>query len=565
MPVRVQTSTRHNLPCLFRLTAENTAELKQRLFARPDRRDSMTDGASVLEYWSYGDCTLAVETPLPFARLLLGGQCPSLMFLGRWQCSQRLFPSWPPAHYFQWSLGHMLQPPPSWPLLLGTETFTRLGQIADRLRKIAPLLADSADENNNSLLSLLERDVATLDALGLSMTCPELLSSGGLAGGTRRYHITGIRLIHAACFAMTLRSKSNIVPAMREALQLALPPLVKEGVLHLLDGDKLQVPKKSMMYHYLFTFDAALARSTWDRFKNRELVFLWADSSPHGGRNWLHTLLHVIPFGEAARCARAVDLLARGHEVNDVEEGSEAKDDTLESLTLMLCKTIVCHHPIPTALASRAEGLFHKMAALLHSLRMGVPDAGVGALRALLENVVSITTDLGTEAKLSDASEFRTEDWVSDSLAAPHSLEPDGGVCMSVVERPVPSSEPGYVFPNCIGWPGLLHIVDGMTHAVHEKAMKNFGWFEKGLTAICALLCRKHRRERFVERCLRSDAVGVHFVKQFRKQFAGVASWRVWGSLQAVLSWLLPLRRPLCRFWSAAKYYRGSEFGDQKS
>ena len=51
--------------------------------------------------------------------------------------------------------------------------------------------------------------------------------------------------------------------------------------------------------------------------------------------------------------------------------------------------------------------------------------------------------------------------------------------------------------------------------------------------------------------------LGRALVFRFQKDFRKVASWRVWGSLIAVLKWLLPLRTLLCRYWKAERYKLG--------
>ena len=122
-----------------------------------------------------------------------------------------------------------------------------------------------------------------------------------------------------------------------------------------------------------------------------------------------------------------------------------------------------------------------------------------------------LCTDLGTESKLVDACENTVSDWLAASWVSASQVVADDGCC-SDDESPGDGGDPQrqrrYTFPSALMWPGLLHIIDGLTHNLHSKALANWEWFDSGLIALSSLLCHRGRRERFVETCVNIDATG---------------------------------------------------------
>jgi hypothetical protein len=145
------------------------------------------------------------------------------------------------------------------------------------------------------------------------------------------------------------------------------------------------------------------------------------------------------------------------------------------------------HFP-PVALGSGRASLVNKVAALIHAFWLL---SGWAMLQSLLSNVVSITTDLGTECKLAD---FECADirklqprWIVDAEMVDDTGE-------SVFTTP-------FLFKSALPIAGLLHIFSNAMNDVN-RALENWDTFYDSLKIIEALVSVPYRLERFVTLCL---------------------------------------------------------------
>ena len=122
-------------------------------------------------------------------------------------------------------------------------------------------------------------------------------------------------------------------------------------------------------------------------------------------------------------------------------------------------------------MGARAGDLHHKCAAILHTLNLEAH--GVEHLAAMLDHMVSVTTDMGVELGIGDCQaptlwrDFRARFGRADQLEA----DDGGGEATSEAA----AADPGraFIFGNAIPVLGVMHIMGNLTADVHS-AMS--GW-----------------------------------------------------------------------------------------
>ncbi|CAK0829728.1 unnamed protein product, partial [Prorocentrum cordatum] len=183
------------------------------------------------------------------------------------------------------------------------------------------------------------------------------------------------------------------------------------------------MPSQSTISRYFLTLDIALLKEDQRRFSSftdgsnpagAGVEYALADASPLLGVDWL--------LSETFRCAdptRAFDIckelqhhrqdavdLARGALIlEDIDEERltdiQAASRQYQSLTKELTNLWEHHQLTAVGLGSQATNVQDKMHAIMHSFRLSATD-WVSCQRRT-QRIVSFTTDMGTEAKLSSA------------------------------------------------------------------------------------------------------------------------------------------------------------------
>ena len=160
--------------------------------------------------------------------------------------------------------------------------------------------------------------------------------------------------------------------------------------------------------------DAGLMMAMRDVHKSRNdagvLRAFLSDSSPQGTQNW--QLSEYWETGYPLEVSDYVDEMADLMDIALLPEDEREEEfpgmsnekimDRHKHLT-QECHGLFSWHMLPpTALGFRSQGYFHKLNAVLHSLYN--ESHSFHDLRAFLRTVCSITTDLGVEKGLGDAS-----------------------------------------------------------------------------------------------------------------------------------------------------------------
>ena len=158
-----------------------------------------------------------------------------------------------------------------------------------------------------------------------------------------------------------------------------------------------------------------------------------------------------------------------------------------------------------TALGFRSQGYFHKLNAVLHSLYN--ESHYFHDLRAFLGTVCSITTDLGVEKGLGDASNMDLTILLQQFVDLQY-MDPDDDAELDEDTRP---AEQEFLFEECLSIPGICHLIHNCTK-YFTSALPNFkSFFFNAFKDAVNLLNRKEFRRLYVYTCL-PDAPGMFWI-----------------------------------------------------
>ena len=529
-------------------------------FCRPGAADQGQGalGNTWLQRWGLGHppTVPVVVLPLPMALAVVSGKWHSIMLQARTtRFKARLFPSWPGPAFFR-----RREPQDIEPYTVhadaGSTFGDKLRSVANHVRMWAPsvLTACLDDEERAGTHGMLESDIRFLEGAAAAVD-PAAARSQQLG----RREIESEALIECLRIAQFLTNAGMLDQVVRNSLRLTCPPFLAQALENRLNGTRT-VAKRTTIFRSRLAFDAALALTMRDVLKEPLLIYMWADSSPQGGHDWLLSHMHYVvgsSTAELLQLAAAVDALASRPTAWNAVDGVPVPDDILLEeragapmglgrLTWQIFCAFRHHCPLPGALGSRAGSLQHKCATLLHALRLECHDDD--HLESMLDRVISITTDMGTEIRLTEVvgagfwSQF--ESHLQRTPMVADDGNPEAGEDQDMHSRP-------YVFSRALPIAGLLHILDNLTRDV-QKHMDGWPPFQNSLRAVCNLLCKPASLEVFMERCLRQAGL-KQYSHHFDKRFPPMIDWR-WSTLMTTLSWLLPLEKPLRQVWDPARY-----------
>ena len=373
-------------------------------------------------------------------------------------------------------------------------------------------------------------------------------------------------LLYALCASMFLRDRKNL----KEAFQLTVKSL--PTVLAGLDPSRpdLKPPDASMVSRAQVEVDSALCGYWKSEFKaNDYIVWLWADSSPQAGLDWLMSMFRLVKATELESCVQAAGLLRKSVEsfAEAVHEQDVAKMQQVveerHSAGNLLAKTMLTHRQIPMILGSGAVTLDQK---LLCMARKFYAEAQTHSLtRKVMAGVRAVCTDLGTEKgfteetkshKLSDILPQWMQDWQLESCEH-EGLDVDlvGGAGALSQE-----DDADFVFPNALASPGLLHIFSNMSKDLHQ-ALSGFEAWLPGMKAIATLFHDRSLRERFVATCVQGTPfAGMEALAKV--PISKPAMWR-WGTMEKVIPSILTKRQLLLQCWDQKRFENPHRLSEQ--
>ena len=291
------------------------------------------------------------------------------------------------------------------------------------------------------------------------------------------------------------------------------------------------------------------------------------------------------------------------------EEVRQARLETRKNAISILRRNLIVRVLPPSALGLRRTNLAHKAAALVHSIALET-NHSLESLEAELSNVVSFTTDLGTEAGIPDFRCMSALELMPSWMRQPYeTIEPDLAAettepadavpeaDIQVDEQAVADDPDSDIMPDCvedprmnsacpaaaiagaerhegqqaeqlgnsrqqpvpllkfaIPVPGMLHIFSNALHDV-MGALKCWLPYRGQLKQLSALLCNKSRLDLFAGTCLTriSDSLVAEARKLFDKCLPSLHEQR-WGSVTSFISGMLARLPMLLTFWNARAF-----------
>eukprot|EP00971_Amphidinium_carterae_P079120 1565409-Amphidinium_carterae.1 len=199
---------------------------------------------------------------------------------------------------------------------------------------------------------------------------------------------------------MRLRHYKDLGEVVKDGLLAVFPHVPRQVVMNHLGVD-VRLPSQ---------IDAALC-SYYQRFFSEEQysIYVWADSSPQAGHDWLLSMLLLIPKRQLANALAqwhvllaSVDQLGKSYDrVNAQEECVNILHERMVA-GRVLKECMLLHRQVPAALAHGASSLDHK--ARLLTRKFVVESLSPSHASNLMNNVVVLCTDMGTEGGLADVT-----------------------------------------------------------------------------------------------------------------------------------------------------------------
>ena len=237
-------------------------------------------------------------------------------------------------------------------------------------------------------------------------------------------------------------------------------------------AERSTVPGEGTVRRGEFGVDAAISYLRRKYYSSSVLRYVWSDSSPQCGYDWLWSQCTEIERSELVSTCRAgheltfrikehADKLQAEQVAHPTPNLSDTFHEPLDSWTPLctqLSRNLREYTYTPTALAAGFRGLVHKLAAFAHMLHIDVPS--YVPLREVTDSIVSHTSDLGIEASMPDfrlasgdlesllpdwntRGELKHEDWSANKAGT-------GGIVYRADATPLPFWTNGQAFDECL-------------------------------------------------------------------------------------------------------------------
>jgi hypothetical protein len=332
---------------------------------------------------------------------------------------------------------------------------------------------------------------------------------------------------------------------------------------------------KLSMKRLALSFDIAFMQFRQQLWCPDTLVYCWADASPQAGREWFLSQQtevdrkRVVETWKAAlflEKRRYATKLARNgcggfapteDNVSEEEEGPGhdetdlglSADQNIQAAELCILHSVRTHVNVPAALGLGRATLVDKAAALAHAWFLETPS--MAAMTTSTCNVVSFTTDMGTEMGLSALPMFGSH---ADAQLLPQwmrvtalDFEMDIGVGDGVDE----ASEKLFL-RRAIAVPGLLHIFHNMMQDV-DTSLSFWRHFWPQVKNIERLFTSRIKRERVIARCFKNVP---HYasLELLLQDWTGTIHEERWGDIVNFLFKARPVLLGLRAVWNEAAY-----------
>ncbi|CAE7825398.1 SHE10 [Symbiodinium sp. CCMP2456] len=374
-----------------------------------------------------------------------------------------------------------------------------------------------------------------------------------LATHSRQKTFSHDTVVAALCSSMRLKNKKELAPMLREALNHMFPGLSADM--------NIRVPSGSTLSRRQLLVDAAFS-CYWRNFFQEHTgpLYLWADSSPQGGVDWLLSIVSFAKQDSLADLVSAASFLQESTKHFEAACAIDDKDRMLEiarkrhECGVLVKSTLGLHRQIPMALGSAHTSLEHKVRCMCRKLY--AESQSISALRQLLSRVRSMTTDMGTEMSIPDYEAAGLESVLPAFMLEPELLSEEDPLLHASADAAASS---GHLLPEALLVPGILHVVNNMTKEI-DGTLSFWDGFLPGFRAIAKLLHRTDLRQRLIAAIRETPYAWLE--SSFEKGVAAPAEWR-WGTVTAIAPHILSLRSALRAIWHPSLFGHTQNEEDQ--
>ena len=210
-------------------------------------------------------------------------------------------------------------------------------------------------------------------------------------------------------------------------------------------------------------------------------IYLWADSSPQLGTDWLLSTALWIRDENLLECMDAVHILNESKSYFDHEQDDE--DVMMEwtklrnecGATLRDCMQL--HSQIPMGLGSGSSSLLMKLKCLAQ--KTFIECQSLVSMSSTFSRIKAFCVDMGTEVGMADVHGLEAADLLPRWMRSGASLFPDE----------VAPSGSQFVFPAALLSPGTCHIFNNLCADV-DQALTQWRWWMDGFKCISYLLAK---------------------------------------------------------------------------
>ena len=411
--------------------------------------------------------------------------------------------------------------------------------LAKSLRKWAPAILQSHLVESERLETkvFLEETVLKLENYSSSL-------GRAACQHARSNQISPDKIVKALCVCMNLKNRSQLGATLKAAIDAAFPGMKDELFVKMPSGSALS--RKQILV------DAAYCCYWRDLLTNHEgPLYLWADSSPQGGVDWLLSIVSYIKRTDLQDCAEAADYLCKS--VQDFGNACQCDDkDAMLDISqkrhdqgLLLKSKILHHRQVPMALGSGASSLEHKIKCMCRKLFS--ESQSFPSLTRILSCIRCICTDMGTEMGMPDYQGASLQDVLPSWMKEPELFSEDVPVAVQDASQRLDE----FIFPEALLSPGILHICHNMTKEIDASLKLWTNWLP-GFKALAHLLHHDHLRQRLVAFCVK----GTDFEwleEKFNKGVPKPIEWR-WGNVSAILPQIIDKKQALQAVWNPARF-----------
>jgi len=411
-----------------------------------------------------------------------------------------------------------------------------------------------------------------LEAAGSSNGLPKQMpcsveSRVGQGGAPFKYKVQA--LLKGLQLAQLLRNASSLPQALVSALEYTARGTLEENVT---------APSGSTLSRARLVADMLLClqrQEAWARsglLQGNALIYLTADSSPQGGRDWLLVEEDTVCADELLRVAASIE----GGDIDPAADFARQLQGLIEVGRVLP----------PSIVGSGCTSVAHKTHSVLHQIKLEV-GAARDRLHAYCSSVVGWCSDFGVEASLADVPNIDLDAWLQEcisevdtalletgctsdgSLVMEHS-GPDssrsspagcgeglgsrsslaGPASLSGTGSPSTASGPiNRLFPKALYVPGMKHLMDNLLKDILRQLPHYKKSIEPHLKALEHVLSNKWLRERLQQTCFADSG----FESPVATWSSNLQTHR-WEAVASFIKEVLPLQGPLRLLWNAKAF-----------